>query len=223
MKPYYEHAGITIYHGDCRDVLEEWEGLRTQSFDLLLTDPPYGLKWSENYSGGSISAVVADEISRWDRRPDAETMIRCRNICRHAVIWGGNYLADILGPTRAPLVWDKQIRGMHFADGEMAWTSFDYGTLRIFSFDGRTPETRIYANSSGRVHPTQKPEDVMIWSMRQARQSATVLDPFIGSGTTLVAAKRLGKQATGIEREERYCEIAAKRLSQEVLPLEFSA
>lgn len=223
MKPYYEHGGITIYHGDCRDVIEEWEGLRTYAFDLLLTDPPYGLSasWSENPTGGFISRAVAEDLRRWDHMPSAETMKRLLGICRWAVVWGGNYLGNVLGATTAPLVWDKTIRGMHFADGEFAWTNFNHGSLRIFSFDGRTPELRQYGGVGGRIHPTQKPEDLMIWSIIQAKQASSILDPFMGGGTSLAAAKRLGRNAIGIECDERYCELAAKRLAQNVLPLEF--
>jgi len=221
VTPYYEHAGITIYHADCRDLIEDWEGLRTKTFDLLLTDPPYGIDtWSANTTGGFMSVQAAREIREWDRCPEAALLRRLIAISRVSVIWGGNYLADILGRSRAPLIWDKAHRGMHFADGEMAWTNFDWGTMRIFSLrlvDGDTKGTGI------RLHPTQKPEELMIWSIRQAKNPQLVLDPFMGSGTTLVACKRLRRRCVGIEIQERYCEIAAQRLAQEVLPLELEA
>jgi DNA modification methylase len=204
MTPYYEHGGITIYHGDCRDVLEEWEGLRTQSFDLLLTDPPYGIGINKSHR---LSVSRGFGLETWDDTPaDAVIIGRIRAICRQAIIWGGNYFD--LPPTRCFLIWDKENADRDFADCELAWTNLDAVARRIcyrpMNMDG------------GKLHPTQKPEAVMRWCLRQSVTARSVLDPFMGSGTTLVAAKRLGRQCVGIEREERYCEIAAKRLAQDV-------
>jgi len=217
MTPYYEHAGVTIYHGDCREVIEEWEGLRTHSFDLVLTDPPYGLASWTATGGNSITPAEADDIQKWDTRIDAETLARVIALARYSVIWGGNYYADMLGRFRTPLFWHKQQPdGMHFAQGELAWTNFDYGSCRVLSFGIAQGDTK-----GQRVHPTQKPEAVMAWAIRYVRPVASrILDPFMGSGTTLVAAKRLGRTAVGIDIEERYCEIAARRLQQDALPLE---
>jgi len=217
MKPYYEQSGVTIYHGDCRDVIEQWEGLRTTTFDLLMTDPPYGISSWTATGGNSLTVSEAEDVKKWDRRIDPETMKRVIALARYSVIWGGNYYTDILGTFRTPLVWHKQQPdGMHFAQAELAWTNFDYGSCRVFSFGIAQGDTK-----GKRQHPTQKPEEVMSWAIRQVRPlPERVLDPFMGSGTTLAAAKRLGIQAIGIELEEKYCDIAVKRLQQETLPLE---
>jgi DNA modification methylase len=211
MTPYYEHGGITIYHGDCCHVIEEWEGLRTQSFDLLLTDPPYGLnRDGMRASTGSHGGRKPYPFLGWDDAPiSTPVLCRCIAICRDAVIWGGNYFA--LKPRAGWFVWDKGQR-IDQSDGELAWTSSDRA-LRIFTVN------RSSLAQDGAVHPTQKPQALMRWCLEQYPGAVTVLDPFMGSGTTLVAAKRLGRQCVGIEREERYCEIAAKRLAQDVLPL----
>ena len=207
MKPYYEHAGITIYHGDCREILP------SVAAGAVVTDPPYGIgSWSAT-GGNSLSVSDVEAINKWDVAPSPELLELIAAPGRPSVIWGGNYFGDTLGRCRAPLVWDKCIRGMHFADGEMAWTNFDFGTLRILKLPIASAGTKGW-----RLHPTEKPLTVMKWSIEQTRSSGRVLDPFMGSGTTLVAAKDLGRPAIGIEIEERYCEIAAKRLSQEVLP-----
>ena len=208
MKPYYEHAGITIYHGDCREILPGVGGA-----DLVVTDPPYGIGgWSAS-GGNSLSQSECDTINRWDVAPDPDLVRACVSAARYAVVWGGNYMCGGLGPFRTPLLWDKKLRGMHFADGELAWTNFDYGALRIFSLPAAASDAR-----GRRQHPTQKPVALMAWCIGLCRpDAATILDPFMGSGTTLVAAKNLGRRAIGIEIEERYCEIAAKRLSQEVM------
>src|SRR3990167_7849652 len=228
MTPYYEQDGIVIYHGDNLDVLHEWEDLRTKSFDLLLTDPPYGLKRGHERSRGGSGAsrtltgmfagqprpcrgdYGADE--GWDDELAHEAVARARGICRHHIIFGCNYYD--LGPARCWLVWDKQNGDTDFADCELAWTNLDRAVRRLFyRWNGMLQQP--VRPKEPRIHPAQKPEPVMVWALGLAPDSVrTILDPFMGIGTSLVAAKRLGKQAVGIEQSERWCETAAKRLSQ---------
>ena len=214
MTPYYDRAGITIYHGDCLDVVDDLAPhIGHQLFDLLLTDPPYGIgTWS--LSAGHMTGDEIGAINRWDVAVNPVTLRRVIAVCGEAIIWGGNYYGDLLGRTRAPLIWDKGQRRMHFADGEMAWTNFQRGTLRICDQPIKSSE---YVGRQ--IHPTEKPEALMRWCLLQAPKAQTVFDPFMGSGTTLVAAKRLGLQATGIDCNESYCELAARRLQQDALPL----
>jgi len=211
MKPYYEQSGVTIYHGDCREVIEEWEGLRTQSFDLLLTDPPYGILSADGSaatrrSGGNLD----DGRMAWDVAPTSTDLARLASITKMQMIWGGLHLP--LPETFGYLVWDKQIDGLNFGECEVCWTSLKFAP-RVFRY-------RAVGVDGGKQHPTQKPEALMQWCLWFAKTAKTVLDPYMGSGTTLVACKRGGRQCVGIEREERYCELAAKRLAQEALPLE---
>ena len=216
MKPYYSHAGIEIFHGDCRDVLPT---IPAGSVDLVLTDPPYGIRADEAASknNGKWGWKFYGETT-WDRdRPSAETLRAVLHASRHAIVWGGNYFADLLPPSMGWLAWDKGQREFSLADFEMAWTSF-WCASRVIEVP------RAIANQEGKEHPTQKSVRVMMqciaWADdRAGSQLSTILDPFMGSGTTLVAAKNLGRKAIGIEIEERYCEIAAKRLAQEVMPL----
>jgi DNA modification methylase len=211
VRPYYEHAGITIYHGDCRELLPA-----LGAFDLLMTDPPYGIFGNDAESRhDAANGWKQYGVPQWDKEPiDADTLARCRNLCRKAVIWGGNYFD--LPPSMGWLVWDKGQRDFSLSDAELAWTS-ERRAIRCFSY------SRALALQDGKVHPTQKPEALMLWALGLFSGATTVLDPFMGSGTTLIAAKRLGRQAVGVEINERYCEIAAKRLSQEALPLEMGA
>jgi DNA modification methylase len=224
VKPYYEQSGITIYHGNCREILGAlYEDMRLahQAFDLLLTDPPYGIgEGSGKHLSRNRVAGPDYGVSQWDDKTADEPLAFARTLCRHQIIFGGNYYH--LPPAKCWLVWDKDNTG-DFADCELAWTNLRKAVRKItYRWNGMLQQPGRAKEK--RVHPTQKPEPVMVWALQHAPQDVrTVLDPFMGSGTTLVAAKRLGKHATGIELDERYCEMAAQRLSQEALPMEFTA
>ena len=218
MVPYYDHAGITIYHGDCREILPAME---PASIDLVLTDPPYGIGADRNLRAnkqhGHAAAMSRDYgCGGWDAAPpDAATMGRVVSAAPLAIVWGGNYFC--LPPSSGWLVWDKDNGKNGYADCELAWTNLRQAVRRMrYRWMGMLQE-RAGREKEERVHPTQKPLPVMLWCMGFAPDAATVLDPFMGSGTTLRAAKDLGRRAIGIEIEERYCEIAAKRMAQETL------
>lgn len=207
MKPYYEHAGITIYHGDCRHILPQ-----LGRFDLLLTDPPYGIgRDGMRESTSSHGGRKAYEFMGWDSTtPPAEVFELMLAATDHQIIWGGNYFTRCLPASMGWLVWDKGQR-IAQSDGELAFTSLDRA-LRIYTLN------RVALMTDGAEHPTQKPIALMKWCITQVPHAIrSLIDPFAGSGTSLIAAKELGIIATGIELEERYCEIAAKRLMQEVI------
>jgi site-specific DNA-methyltransferase (adenine-specific) len=225
MKPYYEDEFATIYHGDCRDVLPT----RCQ---LVLTDPPYGIAyetaWRSRGDGLRVPvahdkdlSVVAgawplvmeslDEDTHWYAFASPRRMVEA---------------ATVFAGYKQVLAWDKGDRGtvgdLTCGFGE-AWEAIYYGMKGRRPLRGPRPRTVVRKDWSGTMdplHPTVKPVDllqIMVgWSTDEGE---TVLDPFMGSGTTLVAAKNLGRKSIGIEIEERYCEIAAERLSQGVLAL----
>ena len=209
MKPYYEHAGITIYHGDCREILPT-----LPKCDLLLTDPPYGMSWDAKVTRGingtgskGPTRHYGTTISGDDEPFDPSFLLDKGDT---VIIWGFNHFPQHLSKGTA-LVWLKRYDDgfqSFLSDAEIAWMNTGYGVYcrRDVSMQGE---------SSSRIHPAQKPIDLMQWCIGFGN-GGDVLDPFMGSGTTLVAAKNLGRRAIGIEIEERYCEIAAKRLSQEV-------
>ena len=207
MKPYYQDSAVTIYHGDCREVVPT-----LGRFDLLLTDPPYGIgKDGQVATTGGHGGRKAYEFRGWDSTRPADWIfgMLMDHADRH-IIWGGNYFADVLPARMKWLVWDKGQR-INQSDGELAYTSFD-GALRIFTLN------RVALMQDGAEHPTQKPLALIRWCIEQAGEGVTtILDPFAGSGTTGRAAKDLGRKAVLIEREEKYCEIAARRMGQEVL------
>jgi len=217
MKPYYQDDYVTIYHGDCREIVPT-----LGRFDLLLTDPPYGIFKNAGASGmmfGAKTIYCEDKTAtEWDQRPDATTLHLVWEVCEKHIIWGGNYMADLLGACKGPLVWNKLTGNNSHADGEMAWSDV-VGTMRIFTHQwcGAFKDSERGQRAQ---HPTQKPLALMVWCISLAGDVQTILDPFAGSGTTGRAAKDLNRQCVLIEREERYCEIAARRMRQEVLPLE---
>jgi len=197
-KPYYEEDGIIIYNADCRDILPHLEKV-----DLVLTDPPYGIGIAAN------PVRQKHAKSHWDDEVvDRDLLIESLERGDNAIVWGGNYFD--LPPTQGFLIWDKmQPEGLTLAMCEMAWTSL--------SRPAKMFKERVIGYH--KYHPTQKPERLMTWCIEWARDVNTILDPFMGSGTTLVAAKQLGRKAIGIELEEKYCKIAVERLRQGVLNL----
>jgi DNA modification methylase len=214
MKPYYEHGGITIYHGDAVRVLP-----LLGSVDLLLTDPPYGIGEARGKNKSRSKLAVSRDygVSDWDDAPPPRWLLdHARSLAKHQIVFGGNYFE--LPPSRCWLVWDKDNGENDFADCELAWTNLDRAVRRIV-FRQQGMLTQPGFPKEERHHPTQKPEPVMRWALSHVPDARTLLDPFMGSGTTLRAAKDAGLKAIGIERDERYCEVAAKRMSQEVLPL----
>ena len=189
----------TLYLGDCREVLPT-----LGKVDAVVTDPPYGL--GNGLQGGANKWVLhggGAETARWDMEPSG-ALIPAVQMARHAIIWGGNYYA--LPPRRGWLIWDKIVRNFSSGHVEMAWTTLEQPT-RAFNY------AHAELASEGKLHPTQKPLPLMLWCLRQLPGGCeTILDPFMGSGTTGVAAVKLGRRFIGIEREPRYFDIACRRI-----------
>jgi site-specific DNA-methyltransferase (adenine-specific) len=220
VKPYYEDESCTIYHGDCCEVLRSIEAT------VMVTDPPYGMAFKSNRHGaryetwatanrpvsiaGDLDTQARDTVLRlWDPFP--------------ALVFG-TWKRPRPKHTKAVLTW---IKGDHLGMGDLSipWRP---NTEEIYvlgsGFRGHRgtsaldfPAPVSWA-SKGRDHPHEKPV-ALLRELIGKCPKGTVLDPFMGSGTTLRAAKDLGRKAIGIEIEERYCEIAAERLAQEVLDL----
>jgi len=204
VKPYYEDGSVTIYHGDARELVDGLE------FDAIVTDPPYGIGANKMTLGNGKRRIFRGE-GNWDLAPVDVAPLLSHSV--PTIIWGGNYFD--LPPQRRWLVWDKGTGDNDYADCELAWTNIDGVVKKFFrSWVGSNAKER---SDGDRFHPTQKPVDLMAWCI--GFTEGTVCDPYMGSGTTLRAAKDLNRPAIGIELEERYCEIAAERCSQEVLDL----
>jgi DNA modification methylase len=205
--PYYDKDGITIYHGDCREILPT-----LPKVDLVLTDPPYGAAWNCDYAGwikpsdkmqGGNSRRTYPDVHDDDKDFDPQPWLKYPRV----ILFGFTYYNAALG-NGSVLVWHKRTSAM-LAQAEVAWMNRGNGAYVFVE-----PVEKM---QSQRQHPTQKPVRLMEWCIGKAGGDGLILDPFMGSGTTLVAAKNLGRKAIGIEIEEKYCEIAAKRLAQGVL------
>jgi len=193
----------TLYLGDCMEILPT-----LTKVDAVITDPPYGInKDGQKKTTGGHGGRKEYEFLGWDgERPDPQIFEQILSAGFVHVIWGGNYFADLLPPTSKWLVWDKGQR-INQSDGELAWTSLQ-AALRICTMN------RVELLMDGAQHPTQKPVRLMQWCIDQAGNPDTILDPFMGSGTTGVAAIQMGRKFIGIEREVKYFDIACERISR---------
>jgi site-specific DNA-methyltransferase (adenine-specific) len=216
--PYYSDDHVTIYHGDCRELLP------TLEFDVVVTDPPYGINLDTDYSSmGGVSVADGGKGRQWTGRThrpvvgDDEPFDPTPFDGWPRAMFGVNHYATRLTHDNGTWhVWDKR-DGMPsniFSDFEVWWTSYPSGPSRLFrhKWQGLVRSSEVGVH----LHPTQKPVALMRYIIDSA-PPGVVLDPYMGSGPTMRAAKDLGRRAIGIEIDERYCEIAARRLSQEVL------
>jgi len=203
-----EHIGdATLYLGDCMDIMPT-----LGRFDAVVTDPPYGIGESSKKvaSRGGLAAPKDYGEFNWDSKPASDAAIDAlREASRHQIIFGGNYFT--LPPTSCWLVWDKKNGKTDFADCELAWTNLAKAVRRIeWLWNGM-----IRKGDDVRQHPTQKPTGVMEWCIGHLPASTeSILDPFMGSGTTGVACAKMGRKFTGIELDERYFDIACRRIEE---------
>jgi DNA modification methylase len=195
----------TLYLGDCLEVMP-----LLGKVDAVVTDPPYGINRSgqvETFPKKRKHKRKFHKDNSWDiERPKEEVFSMIREISSTQIIWGGNYFADILPATMGWLYWDKGQKGLTMSDGELAWTSMQKALRSIVCNRGALV---------GSQHPTQKPLKVMQWCLQQLpKETVTILDPFMGSGTTLVACAKMGRKGIGIELDEDYFNIACKRVKE---------
>lgn len=199
-------GNATLYLGDCRDVLP---GIG--EVDAVVTDPPYGIGEAAGKNASRTKLAVAKDYGddAWDNAPVSDDLMAAvRAAGRWNIIFGGNYYA--CAPTSCWLVWDKENGANDFADCELAWTNLPKAVRRIrFMWNGM-----LRAGGEARGdHPTQKPIGVMRWAISQLPgPNRVILDPFMGSGTTGVAAMHLQREFIGIERELKYFDIACRRI-----------
>ena len=204
-KLYYETELGKLYHGDCLEIMPMLEPV-----DLVLADPPYGINWIPRIN--HREQIWIDD-KQFDPRPFLE-------IGKKHCFWGGNYFAHLLPPSQSWLTWVK--RPIHigtnfhkrmgtYATTELAWTNYGKNRFICIVWDGGMRQGDKINRTF--CHPSQKPIELMMWCIPDDVNS--IIDPFIGSGTTAIACERLNRRWIGIEIEEKYCEIAAKRIEKE--------
>ncbi len=206
----------------CGDCLEVMRGMPDKCVDLVLTDPPYGVNIvGDNGTVGGTSK----EVSRWrgqinskykkiandDKPINPSELLR---ISKNQIIFGGNYIADKLPPSRCWIVWYKRIKNQHnnFADCELAWTSLK-SPSRVLQhmWMGMLRDSELQEH----YHPTQKPIVLMKWIISQySKEGDTIIDPYLGSGSTALACIELKRKYIGIEISPEYCKIAEKRIAK---------
>lgn len=230
-KPYYEDSAVTLYHGDCREVLP---ALADDSVDVVLTDPPYNV--GKNY-GVNDDRMEPEDYRAWL----SGVLGECGRASRDGVVWfpGTTNALHVSEVALAANVRPYRLLGWHkkeFAGDKwrggpaMCWEPIMWATVvekpffnTIFGKYGRDffVVNATHGDPLAKHHPCPKPYSVVRWLLGLfAPAGGTILDPFAGSGTTLLAAKNMHLRAVGIELNEAYCELTASRLSQEVLPLE---
>lgn len=223
--PYYfdERAGITIYH--CRNELI-LPLINPASVDLVLTDPPYGVNERTDRASRGRGGIydwkpVAGDTEIFDPTYLIMTYKRL-------ILWGANYYAHKLPPSKSWIIWDKRASKNGYAlspddnaDAELAWSNLG-GQLRIYRhlWRGYLRDSERRASGNRDWHPTPKPVALMTWILENySKPGDLILDPYMGAGPVLVAAKKLGRRAIGIELEQEYCDAAVTRLQQEVMAL----
>ena len=213
----------TLHHGDCLDFLRS---LPSGSVDAVVTDPPYGMKLATNYKSrgrGPLAGCNDYRPVHGDDKPfDPSPWLQFPIVC----LFGANYYSNLLPARSKWLVWDKR-EGTGINDGadiEMAWTKTDKGTVPRLFHHRWNGMIKASERDQKRVHPTQKPVALMCWVMDQLGipEGATVLDPYMGSGTTGVACMQTGRKFIGCEIDAGYVEIARKRIEAAV-PLQEAA
>lgn len=189
----------TLYLGDCLEVMPT-----LGRFDAVVTDPPYGLGDWNNRGSNKSRPFDSDVTQHWDKGVTLQQIDALRDAAKHQIIWGANYFSDFLPRSKQMFVWNKGIRNMHFNDCEIAWCSGWREASRMFD---------LSPSGLDKQHPTQKPLALMKWCIEKLPKGAeTILDPFMGSGTTGVACVKLGRKFTGIELDEGYFDIACRRI-----------
>lgn len=189
-------GGQMLLQGDCLEVMP---GLG--KVDAVVTDPPYGIGHGEKLHTG-IRRYTSIKPKSWDDIPPDLSFLPDVS----SIIWGGNYFP--LPPTRCFLFWDKHPMPPTYAAGELAWTNLDRNAAK---WCGRVGDLVAVKDRS---HPTQKPVPLMEWCLGFLPNADTILDPFMGSGTTLVACQKLGRHGIGIELDPDYFDIACRRVEE---------
>ena len=207
------NADSKVYNEDCMIGMARYPD---KYFDLAVVDPPYGLEWSgTGFKKKNIQERNLQTVKEWEKNaPTSEYFNELFRVSKEQIIWGGNYFGDYLGKCKAPILWDKETGNNTFADGELAWTSFKTGTLRIFRHQwcGAFKDSE---RGNKNIHPTQKPIKLYDWIFHNyAKPTDKILDTHLGSGSSRIAADRAGLDFTGFELDKEYFNAQELRFKQ---------
>ena len=206
-------GNITLYNDDCMNVMKTF---KDKQFDLAIVDPPYGIGASEMQMGNNAKKKWS-KGKNWDNEtPTAEYWEQLFRVSKNQIVWGGNYFE--LPLTKSWIVWDKNNGESGFADGEMAWTSFNK-PMRIKKIHW-TGSASNWEDTNGKIHPTQKPVALYKWLLKNyAKEGDTILDTHFGSLSIGIACHDLGFELTAIELDKDYYEAGKKRLIEHQMQL----
>lgn len=190
-----------LINADCMDAFPDLEKV-----DAVVTDPPYGLGDWNNRGSNKKRKFDSDKTQQWDEAITQEHIDEMIRLSKYQIFWGANYYLDLLKRSKQMLIWNKGIRNMHFNDCEIAWCNQWKEASRMFDLSPAGLQ---------KDHPTQKPLQLMIWCLDQLPNGVkTILDPFMGSGTTGVACIKRGLSFVGIERDPNYYDLACFRIKE---------
>jgi len=205
---------MTLYNEDCIKIMKN---ISNRGVDMVLTDPPYGIKACRGVGGFGTSKTDKHYSGGWDtKRPDKMYFQEILRISKNAILFGGNFFADLLPQGTRWLVWDKKgdIKFQNpYSDCELLWTNISKNTIKKYTFK---QQGFIKDTKDKRVHPTQKPSELIEQILLDhTKIDDLIIDPFMGSGSVGVACKRLKRKFIGVEIDKKYFEIAEKRINEE--------
>ena len=217
-KPVLGVVPSVVYNEDCVEGLKRFSD---NYFDLAIVDPPYGIgAGSVNFQSGTRKKPSKfHKVNDWDNSiPTAEYWAELFRVSKNQIVWGGNYMTEFLPPSRCWIFWDKGTGDNSYADGELAWTSFDKVVKKYSRFwSGGNAKER---GDIDRVHPTQKPISLYEWILKEfAVEGNLILDTHLGSGSSRIACQKNGYSFTGFELDKDYYEAQEKRFKDFVSQL----
>lgn len=209
------------YNADCVQGMKQFPD---KFFDLAIVDPPYGIGYDASVSsqggqqyGRAAAPKRTYHTANWDdQRPTEEYFNELLRVSKNQIIWGGNYFADMLPPSRGFIVWDKRLdesMSNSFADCEYAWCSPDLGVARMFRFVWNGMLQGNMKNKEERIHPTQKPIALYRWILSNyAKEGDKILDTHVGSASSLIACEDCGYKYVGFEIDRAYYDKGVERI-----------
>ena len=201
--------------GDSTDSDAVAKLMNGEKADMVFTDPPYGINIGNQSQGkgGGIAKKIDYGVNEWDKQIPYDAINLSLSICDNVILWGANYYSDKLPPSSCWIVWDKDNGDTDFADCELAWTSYKK-SVKKFKWKWMGMLQEDMKNKEKRVHPTQKPVALAEWAFNEFQAGKNILDLFLGSGSTMVAAHQLKRKCYGMELEPKYCQVIIDRMKK---------